>query len=46
MSEDDEETWEEVIVFVGPCTCDHEKEDHGWGSCGQGDCECESGWEE
>lgn len=37
--------------FVGPCTCEHEPEEHGWGLCGQklpdgSFCPCEAGWEE
>ena len=34
------------IYFVGPCTCEHEADQHGWGSCGVEDCDCEAGWEE
>jgi len=32
--------------FVGPCTCDHEPEDHGWGKCDVEGCDCEAGWED
>ena len=32
--------------FIGPCTCVHEPEQHGWGSCAIAGCECEAGWEE
>jgi hypothetical protein len=50
--EDDEgEQWEEQTCFVGPCTCDHGTDAHGWGSCGvempgEECCPCEAGWEE
>ena len=45
---DDEEAFdeEECTSFVGPCSCDHEDEQHGWGSCSVDGCECEAGWEE
>lgn len=43
---DDEEYPEDQVSFVGPCTCDHEAEEHGWGGCGFDGCECEAGWEE
>ena len=39
VTEDDDE-WPEHTYFVG-CTCDHDEDDHGWGSC-----PCEGGWEE
>lgn len=32
--------------FAGPCTCDHDEEQHGWGSCDVDGCSCEAGWEE
>ena len=32
--------------FTGECTCDHKEEDHSWGCCDVGDCECQAGWEE
>lgn len=48
MREDEPEDDEpfEYITFAGPCTCDHEPEEHGWGSCDVEGCECEAGWEE
>lgn len=47
MPDDAEESCpEEQVTFVGPCTCTHEPEQHGWGSCGVEGCECEAGWEE
>lgn len=47
MIDDDGGDWvEEWTAFVGPCACEHEKEDHGWGSCDVDDCPCEAGWEE
>jgi len=42
----DDEEWEETAYFIGPCTCEHEDQQHGWGSCGVDDCPCEAGWEE
>jgi hypothetical protein len=47
----DDEDWEEHPYFTGECTCDHDREEHGWGSCdveiGEGEyCPCEAGWEE
>jgi hypothetical protein len=41
-----EESEEGFCYFAGECTCEHAPEDHGWGSCGVYDCECEAGWEE
>lgn len=48
MPEDEEEESipEDHVSFVGSCTCTHEKEQHGWGSCDVEGCECEAGWEE
>jgi hypothetical protein len=46
MDDYDDEEFEEHSYFVGPCTCDHEREDHSWGGCGEPDCDCEAGWEE
>lgn len=53
MSEPDEEQPAEDALlpeyeasFRGPCTCDHEPEDHSWGQCGVEGCACEAGWEE
>lgn len=43
--EDEDEVWEENANFVGPCTCPHEEEEHGWGSCDVEGCPCEAGWE-
>lgn len=28
------------------CTCEHEPEQHGWGSCDVEGCPCEGSWEE
>lgn len=39
-------SYEEITYFIGPCTCVHEQDEHGWGSCGMPYCECEAGWEE
>jgi hypothetical protein len=48
MDEDssDEQEWEESSSFVGPCTCEHDMDEHTWGSCNVEDCPCEAGWEE
>lgn len=46
MSDDDEEWGEEAVYFEGPCTCDHETGEHGWGSCDVEGCDCEAGWTE
>jgi hypothetical protein len=46
MEDDDEPEFEYSAIFAGSCTCDHEREEHGWGSCNVEDCECEAGWEE
>lgn len=37
---------EDQVSFSGPCTCEHEREQHGWGSCNVEGCNCEAGWEE
>lgn len=43
----DDEEWGEIFTyFEGPCTCDHEQEEHTWGSCDVDDCSCEAGWTE
>lgn len=42
-----EEDYEEFTYFAsGDCSCEHEPEEHGWGSCDQDGCKCEAGWEE
>ena len=28
-----EQDYEEYAYFSGPCSCDHEESQHGWGSC-------------
>ena len=43
--EEEEEEYSDWVAFVGPCTCAHDEEEHGWGSCSDG-CDCEAGWEE
>ncbi len=45
MDEDEYEYGEEQTYFVD-CSCDHEPDEHGWGSCDVEDCDCEGGWEE
>ena len=34
------------VYFDGPCTCEHDEEEHTWGCCGVDGCECEAGWTE
>lgn len=59
MSAADESAFDDVNpTFEGTCTCEHEPEQHGWGSCdvmfqprgvaGQMlmPCPCEAGWVE
>jgi hypothetical protein len=46
MDDEVEEPFEYQQYFVGECTCDHDRDEHGWGSCGIDDCPCEAGWEE
>lgn len=50
MSEtDDDDYYDDTVycaAFIGPCTCEHDEEQHNWGSCGVDDCPCEAGWEE
>lgn len=36
---------DECACFVG-CTCEHDPDRHGWGSCDVPGCPCEGGWEE
>lgn len=45
-TEDVDDIPEDHVGFAGPCTCDHEQEEHGWGSCNVEGCPCEAGWEE
>lgn len=46
MTSDYDDWGESVTYFEGPCTCEHAREAHGWGLCGQDECECEAGWTE
>jgi hypothetical protein len=46
MSDDDWFCPEEYVTFIGPCTCEHEPDNHTWGECGIVGCPCEAGWEE
>jgi len=46
VDEEEEEDFEYSTYFAGPCTCDHEEDAHGWGSCDVEGCTCEAGWEE
>lgn len=42
----DEETGELITYFEGPCTCDHEEDEHGWGGCNIEGCDCSASWTE
>lgn len=44
--EEEDGLWEDSAHFCGHCTCEHEDEEHGWGSCDVEGCPCEAGWEE
>lgn len=52
MNDDEEQdSWEINPVFMGECTCEHEREDHSWGTCDMAVgpntvCPCKAGWEE
>jgi hypothetical protein len=43
-NEEPDEPEEYQTYFEGPCTCEHEQDDHGWGECGEDDCPCRAGW--
>lgn len=43
---DDDTIPGDYVHFEGPCTCEHEQEEHGWGGCNIDGCNCEAGWEE
>lgn len=45
---DDGETgdYPDEQVYFTDCTCDHESDEHGWGSCNVDGCPCEGGWSE
>lgn len=45
VSEDWDDIPEDHVSFVD-CTCDHDPDEHGWGSCDVEGCPCEGGWEE
>jgi hypothetical protein len=45
MSDDDDHV-EYQPEFVGPCTCDHDTDDHGWSECNIEGCKCEAFWSE
>lgn len=40
----DTEIPEENVYFEGPCTCDHQIAEHGWGWCDVEGCDCKAGW--
>jgi len=43
MDEDGDDFY--PVIFRGPCTCDHEMEEHGWVGCKVG-CDCDGNWED
>lgn len=45
---DDElgEPEEAQVSFVGPCSCEHDADEHGWSGCNIEDCLCDASWEE
>ena len=45
MMDDFNDECEETTYFCD-CTCDHDKDQHGWGSCDVEGCDCEGGWTE
>lgn len=38
--------YEGELSFCGPCTCEHELEEHGYIFCNVEGCKCEAHWEE
>jgi len=46
MDDDDGEEWGEEQAYFIDCTCNHEPNEHGWGSCDIECCPCEGGREE
>lgn len=36
----------EWVNFIGPCTCEHDPDEHGWCKCNVKDCKCEAHYEE
>ena len=36
----------EIVPAFMDCTCEHEEDQHGWGSCDVEGCDCLGGWEE
>lgn len=43
---EDDSDYECNPVFVGPCTCEHKAEEHGWQKCDADSCDCQAHWEE
>ncbi len=43
---EDELEYDGNAYFEGPCTCEHDQDAHGWGSCEVEGCPCEAGWTE
>lgn len=50
VDESEEDLYEDSdydrVYFEGDCTCEHDRNDHGWGQCNEEGCECEAGWVE
>ena len=44
--DDDGEDIDYGWTFVGTCTCQHDKYQHGFGWCDFDGCKCQAGWEE
>jgi len=41
----EDEKFDQMQYFC-ECTCEHDPDEHGWGSCDVEECDCEGGWEE
>ena len=46
MIDDDDIDDGDYSYFMGPCTCGHDLQDHGWLACDIDGCDCEAHWEE
>jgi hypothetical protein len=46
--DDEDELIETESAYFDPdeCTCEHDRDDHGYGGCEMDDCDCEGHWEE
>lgn len=43
---DQEDIDQEQRIYFAGCTCEHDKDEHGWGECDVEGCGCQGGWEE